>query len=76
MILFVPNVNTAEKSGKRLANLAFADKYKDARGKYFEGEKEIKSSVDSYNLVFQKDLWETSLKLTNTNDLHLENIFH
>lgn len=67
LILFVPNVNTAEKSGKRLANLAFADKYKDAKGKYFEGEKEIKSSKDTYNLAFQKDLWDTSLKLTNTN---------
>lgn len=66
LILFVPNVNTAEKSGKRLANLTFTDKYKNAKGKYFEGEKEIKSSVDTYNLAFQKDLWDTSLKLTNT----------
>ncbi len=66
LILFMSNVNTAAKSGKRLADLAFSDQYKNTKGKYFEGEKEIKSSADSYNKAFQKDLWDTSLKLTNT----------
>ncbi len=66
LILFHPNTNTAKKSGTRLANLAFSDQYKDAKGKYFEGEKEIKSSEDSYNLNYQKELWDASLKLTNT----------
>lgn len=28
---FVPNVNTQQNSGKRLANLAYADKYKNAK---------------------------------------------
>jgi len=63
LILFVPNVNTAHNSGKRLANLAYNDKYKSAKGKYFEGEKEIKSSTDSYNKEFQENLWETSIEL-------------
>lgn len=63
LILFHPNVHTAQNSGKRLANLAFADAYKNARGKYFEGEKEIKSSADSYNKTYQAELWKSSIKL-------------
>ena len=63
LIVFVHNVNTAQNSGKRLANLAYSDKYKSAKGKYFEGEKEIKSSTDSYNKEFQKSLWESSIEL-------------
>jgi len=34
-----------------------------AKGKYFEGEKEIKSSTDSYNKEFLKELWESSIEL-------------
>jgi len=63
LILFHHNVNAAQTSGKRLANLAYAEQYRNARGKYFEGEKEIKSSTDSYNEVFQHTLWSTSLEL-------------
>ena len=60
---FMRNVNTAQNSGKRLANLAYADEYKPSRGKYFEGAKEIKSSTDSYNREFQNTLWKTSVEL-------------
>jgi len=63
LILFLPNVNTAKSSGKRLANLAYNDKYKDAKGKYFEGEKEIKSSTDSYNKEYQNILWTSTIDL-------------
>lgn len=63
LIVFVHNVNTAQNSGKRLANLAYSDKYKNAKGKYFEGEKKIKSSTDSYNKDFQKSLWKSSIEL-------------
>ena len=63
LILFHPNVNTAQKSGRRLANLAFADVYKNEKGKYFEGEKEIQSSSDSYNKTYQEELWKSSIKL-------------
>ncbi|WP_258097314.1 SDR family NAD(P)-dependent oxidoreductase [Marinoscillum pacificum] len=59
------NVNTAQSSGKRLANLAFANNYSSARGKYFEGEKEIDSSDDSYNKLYQTELWTSSLELLN-----------
>lgn len=64
LILFHPNVNTAQNSGKRLADLAYSEHYKNARGKYFEGVKEIKSSADSYNKTFQSELWKASVELT------------
>ncbi|WP_419803180.1 SDR family NAD(P)-dependent oxidoreductase [Mucilaginibacter sp.] len=60
---FVHNVNTAQVSGKRLANLAYADQYKNFKGKYFEGEKEIKSSADSYNKEYQDILWTSTIDL-------------
>ncbi len=58
---FKHNVNTAKNSGKRLANLAYADQYKNAKGKYFEGEKEIKSSTDSYKKEYQDTLWASTI---------------
>ncbi|MDB5283645.1 MAG: hypothetical protein JWO06_2720 [Bacteroidota bacterium] len=61
---FKHNVNTAQKSGTRLANLAYSEQYKNYRGKYFEGDKEIKSSTDSYNTIFQNDLWQSGIELT------------
>ena len=63
LIPFMKNVNTAKNSGKRLANLAFGADFKNASGKYFEGEKEIRSSEESYNPEKQKTLWQGSLAL-------------
>jgi NAD(P)-dependent dehydrogenase (short-subunit alcohol dehydrogenase family) len=63
LILFHPNTNTAKNSGTRLANLAYSEKYKNAKGKYFEGIKEIKSSDDSYNETYQSDLWKSSVEM-------------
>ncbi len=60
---FVRNVNTAQVSGKRLANLAYADQYKNYKGKYFEGDKEINSSTDSYNKEYQDILWTSTIDL-------------
>ena len=64
LILFHPNVHTAKQSGKNLAELAYGEDYKEYRGKYFEGKKEIRSSEESYREGIQDDLWKTSLKLT------------
>lgn len=64
LILLHPNVNTAKKSGSRLANLAYSPQFNQTKGKYFEGIKEIKSSEDSYNLTYQKELWDASVALT------------
>lgn len=67
MLLFHPNVHTATVSGKRLANLAFGEQYTHAKGKYFEGEKEITSSEDSYNKTYQAELWHSSMELLGVN---------
>lgn len=60
---FMRNVNTSENSGKRLANLAYAKQFQENKGKYFEGEKEIMSSEDSYNQDFQQLLWTNTINL-------------
>lgn len=61
--LISSKVNTAQNSGMRLANLAYADEYKNARGKYFQGIKEVKSSTDSYNKNYQDLLWSSTIDL-------------
>ncbi len=61
--LFFRNVNSAQKSGINLANLAIGKQYRGYKGKYFEGAREIPSSADSYSRAYQTDLWETSLRL-------------
>lgn len=53
---FMHNVNSAQNSGKRLADLAYLDEHKNVKGKYLEGTKEIQSSTDSYNADFQHQL--------------------
>ncbi len=60
---FVRNVNTAQASGRRLAHLAIGAGYKSARGKYFEGTKEIPSSADAYNKEYRQTLWASSMEL-------------
>ncbi|CZT49923.1 related to dehydrogenase/reductase [Rhynchosporium secalis] len=63
-----PNIHTAKESGAALANLATAVEFEGTSGKYFEGNKEIKSSVDSYNIAFQEDLWEWTVKNVSLNE--------
>lgn len=67
LILLHPNVNTASTSGKRLATLALGDAYKNVKGKYFEGLKEISSSEESYDTNKQAQLWSASVELTGIN---------
>jgi NAD(P)-dependent dehydrogenase (short-subunit alcohol dehydrogenase family) len=64
LIWFHPNVHTAKLSGSNLANLAYADDFKTYAGQYLEGAKAIPSSDDSYRQDYQKDLWDTSIRLT------------
>lgn len=61
---FQRNTHTVDVSGRRLANVAYHKAFRLHSGKYFEGEKIIPSSPDSYNTAFQNDLWDTSVKLT------------
>lgn len=52
-----PNIHTPKESGAALAKLATGSEFEGVSGKYFEGNKEIKSSVDSYKVESQEDLW-------------------
>lgn len=60
---FKKNTNTAVLSGTRLANLAYSEKYADLNGIYFSDGGVTKSSIDSYNEKFQKELWNASIEL-------------
>ncbi|SDK34385.1 NAD(P)-dependent dehydrogenase, short-chain alcohol dehydrogenase family [Catalinimonas alkaloidigena] len=66
LTLFKSNIHTPAQAGKHLANLAYCEKYKDLKGIYFSDGKVVRTSVDSYNKDFQKDLWSGSLELTKT----------
>lgn len=52
------NIHTPEESGAALARLATADEVAGVKGRYFEGRKEIESSVASYEAEKQDDLWD------------------
>lgn len=65
LTLLKKNVHTPSQAGKNLANLAYSKKYKDLKGIYFSDGKVVKTSIDSYNKDYQKELWNGSLKLIN-----------
>lgn len=56
----LPNVNSTRASGRNLAALVNDARFDGVSGRYFEGRREIKSSVDSYDRDMARDLWETS----------------
>ena len=64
LVYFHKNVHTPKTSGKRLAQIA-ADPSLNGTNQYFSDGKEKRSSVLSYNLENEKDLWNMSLKLTS-----------
>ncbi|VBB44223.1 Protochlorophyllide reductase [uncultured Paludibacter sp.] len=66
LTLFKSNIHTSAQAGKNLANLAYSEKYKYLKGIYFSDGKVVRTSIDSYNKDFQKDLWNGSLELTKT----------
>ena len=61
-VLFTPNIHKPSESGALLARCAISDKLAGVSGKYFEGEKEIKSSPPSYDEKKWDDLWEWTVK--------------
>jgi NAD(P)-dependent dehydrogenase (short-subunit alcohol dehydrogenase family) len=61
-LLVGPHVHTARDSGADLAWLAVSPDVVGTSGKYYEGNKEIKSSKDSYDEKKQDDLWEWTVK--------------
>ena len=61
---FIPNVNTIENAGSALARLVLDPDLDNTTGKYFSGFKAIDSSQDSYNRAWAKQLWDSSIELT------------
>jgi hypothetical protein len=62
--MMYPVLRTMEKSGEDLAWVALSTETVGITRKYFEGRKEIISSVASYDIGKQEDLWEWSVKTT------------
>jgi NAD(P)-dependent dehydrogenase (short-subunit alcohol dehydrogenase family) len=63
MRMMLPDVpmNTPAMSGAALARLASSEDVAGVKGKYFEGQKQRNSSVDSYDVAKQDDLWNWSI---------------
>jgi NAD(P)-dependent dehydrogenase (short-subunit alcohol dehydrogenase family) len=57
-----PNVHTIKESGFALARLAAGEDVEGVSGVYFEGLREIKSSVASYDVEKQDDLWRWTVE--------------
>jgi light-dependent protochlorophyllide reductase len=63
-VLYVlPQVHTTRASGTRLATLVTDPRFDGVTGAYFEGNKAIRSSAESYDVGKALDLWETSERL-------------
>ena len=61
---FVGGIRTPEQSGRDLARLATDPALASKSGQYFDGDKPVRSSKDSYDRAKALDLWETSIELT------------
>ena len=62
LLLSSSNVHTPKESGFALARLAVGEDVAGKTGVYFEGLTQRKSSVDSYDVAKQDDLWEWTAK--------------
>ena len=62
--LVVKNVHSPKESGAALARLIIDPALKNSNGLYFEGLKEIRSSVASYDTIRIDELWKSSALLT------------
>ena len=63
-LLVTKNIHTPEESGNALARLMTDPELASTNGKYFEGLREIRSSIDSYDIGRTTELWEGSAALT------------
>lgn len=58
------NVHTTKESGESLARLGIAEDVEGVSGKYYEGKKQRDSSVETYEVKKQDDLWEWTVNYT------------
>jgi light-dependent protochlorophyllide reductase len=57
---FVPNVNSAARSGRALANMVTGPRFVRISGKKLQGTRDVPSSKDSYDPAMAMELWEAS----------------
>ena len=57
-----PNIYSARESGATLAWLAVDPQVEGVSGVYYESKKQIKSSVESYDVGKQEDLWQWTIE--------------
>jgi|ERR1051326_189946 NAD(P)-dependent dehydrogenase (short-subunit alcohol dehydrogenase family) len=57
------HLSTEEEAGRALSGLIVDEKYSGVSGKYFDGFKEIPSSIESRDEVKAGSVWDQSLKL-------------
>ncbi|EEA23578.1 hypothetical protein TMatcc_002455 [Talaromyces marneffei ATCC 18224] len=67
-LLISPNIHTTEHSGKMLARLVTGSDEEIGSGKYYEEDRQIKSSDASYDQDKQEDLWKWTIKTLAKND--------
>jgi NAD(P)-dependent dehydrogenase (short-subunit alcohol dehydrogenase family) len=63
--MLIGNVHKPEQSGKALARLVLDPTLEGAGAKYFQGEREIRSSLESYDESKACELWEGSAELVD-----------
>jgi NAD(P)-dependent dehydrogenase (short-subunit alcohol dehydrogenase family) len=59
----LPHVHSARTSGRRLAALVADPALAGVTGRYYDGDRDIQSSFESYDLAKAADLWRTSEQL-------------
>jgi NAD(P)-dependent dehydrogenase (short-subunit alcohol dehydrogenase family) len=68
-LILVKNIHTPEESGEALARLIVDPALISTNGQYFEGLREIPSSVESYDKDREEELWRDSATLTGIEPL-------
>jgi NAD(P)-dependent dehydrogenase (short-subunit alcohol dehydrogenase family) len=63
LLRVLPDVHSAETSGRNLAALVGDERFADVSGEYFLGLKVVGSSTESHDPAKATDLWETSERL-------------
>jgi len=63
LLRVLPQVHSPRASGRHLAALVDDGRYEGVSGKYFDGLRAVRSSVDSYDRDMAADLWQTSEQL-------------
>ena len=68
------HLSTEEEAGRALGELLISPKYSGVHGKYFDGFKEIPSSVESRDEIKAKAVWEQSAKLVGLSKHRVEHL--